>query len=83
MVLVASNLSQLIAMRYVDGQQDRYIMVILRAVQHAVLSVLPQLSQAQNYFMLGRLMAVELGPRDNIDPVVQNSILEIVMEQLY
>lgn len=81
--MVASNLSQLIAMRYVDGQQDRYIMVILRAVQHAVLSVLPQLSQAQNYFMLGRLMAVELGPRDNIDPVVQNSILEIVMEQLY
>ncbi|GAB3219247.1 DUF4157 domain-containing protein [Algoriphagus aestuariicola] len=79
---VASNLAILIDMRYYPEEHDRYKMVVERAVQHAVLSVLPQLGPDHVHFLLARLMSVELGPRDGINSENQNRILKEIMDDL-
>ena len=82
LAIVARNLALLVDMRYYEEQQVRYTMVILRAVQHAVLSVLPQLTKEQVHFMLARLMSTELGLRDEISTENQNTILGGIISQL-
>jgi hypothetical protein len=62
---VATHLKVLVDMKWVKGSEGRYTDVVVRAIQHAVLSVLTQLMPAHAVYMVDKLVD-QLGARDGI-----------------
>jgi hypothetical protein len=82
LILVAKNLTILIDIKFVKGHEDKYLTVVTRAIQHAVLSVLPQLNKESIDFIILKL-AAELGKRDGIDSEGQSLLYNIVSSGVF
>lgn len=83
LVAIAKHLSVLIDIKFYPEQIDRYSALVGRAMAHAVLSVLPQLSREHIVFLLERLLGNELGVRDKINPNYQKEIFKSVLSDIF
>lgn len=79
---VAKNLNALIDIKYVEGHEEKYVIVVLRAIQHAVLSVLPQLTMEQIDSIVKNLCKI-LGSRDEFDGEDQLALYETVLDKIF
>lgn len=77
----ATNLTELIDIKYRDDTQDRYVNIISRAMQHAVLSVLHGISREAVATILDHLMQ-SLKRRDGFSDEAAPLIRDAVLREL-